>query len=299
MKYVMMNGQLTETTKAAIPVMDHGFLYGMGLFETFRTYGGKPSLLSRHLRRLSQGCEELGIPFREEEHRLELLIHELLEANGLSDGYIRYTVSAGEEILGLPSADYRKPSHLLFAKELPPLDEAWYIKGKPLQLLRTTRNTPEGEIRYKSLHYMNNILAKRELMQYKLAVQSQAEGLMLTKQGHLAEGIVSNLFFITKGVLYTPDLRTGILPGITREVVLEAAGDLGIPVVEGLFSTQQLSQADEIFMTSSIQELIPITALLGFPEGEVIQVQNGQMGPNTRRLLDLYRKKAGRKDVET
>lgn len=299
MKYIMLNGQLTETTKAAIPVMDHGFLYGMGLFETFRTYGGKPSLLSRHLQRLSQGCEELGIPFRGEEDKLELLIRKLLEANGLSDGYIRYTVSAGEEILGLPSADYRKPNHLFFAKELPLLDEAWYNKGKPLQLLKTTRNTPEGKIRYKSLHYMNNILAKRELMQYKLAVQSQAEGLMLTKEGHLAEGIVSNLFFITNGILYTPDLSTGILPGITREVVLEAADELGIPVVQGLFSTQHLSQADEIFMTSSIQELIPITALLGFPEGKVIQVQNGQMGPNTRRLLDLYRKKAGREDVKT
>lgn len=299
MKYVMLNGQLTETTKAAIPVMDHGFLYGMGLFETFRTYGGKPSLLSRHLQRLSQGCEELGIPFCAEQHKLEMLISELLEANGLSDGYIRYTVSAGEEILGLPSADYREPNHLIFAKELPVLDEAWYIKGKPLQLLKTMRNTPEGEIRYKSLHYMNNILAKRELIKYKRAVQSQAEGLMLTKEGHLAEGIVSNLFFITKGVLYTPELSTGILPGITREVVLETAGDLGISVVKGLFTTQHLSQADEIFMTSSIQELIPITALLGFPEGEVIQVQDGKMGPNTRRLLDLYRKKAGREDVET
>lgn len=299
MKYVMLNGQLTETTKAAIPVMDHGFLYGMGLFETFRTYGGKPSLLSRHLQRLSEGCKDLGIPFRAEEHKLEKLIRELLEANGLSDGYIRYTVSAGEEILGLPSADYREPSHLIFAKELPVLNEAWYIKGKPLQLLKTIRNTPEGLVRYKSLHYMNNILAKRELMQYKQAVESQAEGLMLTKEGHLAEGIVSNLFFIAKGVLYTPEISTGILPGITREVVLEAASDLGIPVVKGLFTTQHLSQADEIFMTSSIQELIPITVLLGFPEGEVIQVQDGIMGPNTRRLLDLYRKKAGRDDVET
>ncbi len=295
----MMNGQLTETTKAAIPVMDHGFLYGIGLFETFRTYGGKPSLLSHHLQRLSQGCAELGIPFPAEELKLKMLIRELLKANGLSDGYIRYTVSAGVDILGLPSADYRDPNHLIFAKELPVLDEAWYIKGKPLQLLKTMRNTPEGELRYKSLHYMNNILAKRELMQYKRAVQSQAEGLMLTQEGYLAEGIVSNLFFITKGVLYTPDLSTGILPGITRGVVLEAAGDLGIPVVKGLFTTQHLSQADEIFMTSSIQELIPITALLGFPEGEVIQVQDGEIGPNTRRLLDLYRKKAGREDVET
>ncbi|WP_211749437.1 aminotransferase class IV [Paenibacillus sp. Marseille-Q4541] len=299
MQYVMMNGQLTETTKAAIPVMDHGFLYGMGLFETFRTYEGKPSLLGRHLQRLSEGCEELGIPFQRDDQKLEQLIDELLEANGLEDGYLRYTVSAGEELLGLPLADYREPNHLLFAKALPKLDDEWYTKGKPLQLLTTIRNTPEGHIRHKSLHYMNNILAKREFMQYKLAVQSQAEGLMLTKEGHLAEGIVSNLFFFSDDVLYTPDTTTGILPGITREVVMEAASELGISVVKGMFTTQELCRADEVFMTSSIQELIPITALLGFPEGEVIQVQNGQMGPNTRRLLDLYRKKAGRKDVET
>lgn len=299
MKYVVFNGRLTKTAQAAIPVMDHGFLYGMGLFETFRTYGGRPSLLERHLQRLSQGCKELGIPFQPDQYELEKLIKELLEANGLQEGYIRYTVTAGEEILGLPSADYREPNHLLFAKSLPRLDEAWYHKGKPLQLLSTKRNTPEGGVRHKSLHYMNNILAKRELMQYEVAVTSQAEGLMLTKEGYLAEGIVSNLFFISKGILYTPDVSTGILPGITREVVLEAAAELGMPVVEGLFSTKELSQADEIFMTSSIQELIPITVLLGFPEGEVIQVQSGKMGPNTRRLLSLYRRKAGREDVET
>ncbi|MGQ3481490.1 aminotransferase class IV [Paenibacillus sp. TY11] len=296
MKYIGVNGVLTEAADAVIHVSDHGFLYGMGLFETFRTYKGVPFLLNRHLHRLAEGCRMLGIPFQPNEERLTRHIQSLMVANGLDEAYIRYTVSAGEEMLGLPAGDYTRPNHILFAKPLPSTNTQTERSTSPsaLQLLRTPRNTPEGEIRLKSLHYMNNILAKRELQQYAEAVRYKAEGLMLTADGFLAEGMVSNLFFVRNNTLYTPDLSTGILPGITREFILELAQLRDIPCEQGLYRWDELKQADEIFMTNSIQEIRPVDLLLE-PGGATnhLLVPLTQSRSITALLLHDYRQKAG------
>ncbi|URJ47767.1 aminotransferase class IV [Paenibacillus polymyxa] len=296
MKYIGVNGVLTEAAKAVIHVSDHGFLYGMGLFETFRTYKGVPFLLDRHLHRLQEGCRMLGIPFQLDEEQLTRHIQLLMVANGLDEAYIRYTVSAGEEALGLPTGDYTHPNHIMFAKPLPSTNTQTGQSTSPsaLQLLRTPRNTPEGEVRLKSLHYMNNILAKRELQQYAEAVRYKAEGMMLTADGFLAEGMVSNLFFVRNNTLYTPDLSTGILPGITREFILELAHLRDIPCEQGLYRWDELKQADEIFMTNSIQEIRPVDLLLE-PGGATnhLSVPLTQPRSITALLLHDYRQKAG------
>jgi 4-amino-4-deoxychorismate lyase len=296
MKYIGVNGVLTEAADAVIHVSDHGFLYGMGLFETFRTYEGVPFLLDRHLHRLAEGCRMLGIPFQPDEEQLTGHIQSLMAANGLNEAYIRYTVSAGEEVLGLPSGDYTRPNHILFAKPLPSMNTETGAApaASALQLLRTPRNTPEGEVRLKSLHYMNNILAKRELQQYATAVRYKAEGMMLTANGFLAEGMVSNLFFVRNHTLYTPDLSTGILRGITRGLILELAQARGIPCEQGLYLWDELRQADEIFMTNSIQEIRPVNQLLE-PEGTMHRLPDAwkQAGSITSLLLHDYRQKAG------
>ncbi|NEU28376.1 4-amino-4-deoxychorismate lyase [Paenibacillus polymyxa] len=298
MKYTGVNGVLTEAAKAVIHVSDHGFLYGMGLFETFRTYKGVPFLLDRHLHRLKEGCQMLGIPFQPDGEQLTKHIQHLMAANGLDEAYIRYTVSAGEEALGLPSGDYTRPNHILFAKPLPSTNTQTGQSSAPsaLQLLRTPRNTPEGEVRLKSLHYMNNIFAKRELQQYVEAVRYKAEGMMLTANGFLAEGIVSNLFFVRNNTLYTPDLSTGILPGITREFILELAHLRDIPCEQGLYHWDELKQADEIFMTNSIQEIRPVNLLLE-PGGIAIHLSAplAETESITALLLHDYRQKAGMK----
>ncbi|WP_025684751.1 aminotransferase class IV [Paenibacillus maysiensis] len=296
MKYIGVNGALTEAADAVIHVSDHGFLYGMGLFETFRTYKGVPFLLDRHLHRLAEGCQMLGIPFQPDKNQLTEHIHSLMVANGLNEAYIRYTVSAGEEAIGLPSGDYTRPNHILFAKPLPAthIEAMGTTAVSALQLLRTPRNTPEGEIRLKSLHYMNNILAKRELQQYVTAVQHKAEGMMLTADGFLAEGMVSNLFFVRSGTLYTPDLSTGILPGITRGLILELAQARGIHCEQGLYRWDELRLADEIFMTNSIQEIRPVNLLLE-PYGTTQRLSDAwtQTDSMTALLLHDYREKAG------
>jgi 4-amino-4-deoxychorismate lyase len=283
---VALNGSVKDASEAVISVYDHGFLYGIGLFETFRTYNGKPYLLDRHLRRLQSGCGQLGISYRAGLEGLTALIRELLAANGLEDGYVRLTVSAGVGELGLPAGDYERPSELLLVKALPAVPEAPLGRGKELRLLRTLRNTPEAEIRFKSLHYMNNIIAKRELLAG--GASPGAEGLMLSRDGWLTEGIVSNLFFVKTGVLYTPSIDTGILPGITREKVLELAREAGYVTIEGLFGWEQLLEADEIFLTNSIQELVPVT-VLSDTNGRRKTVGGADAGPITKQLLSLYR----------
>lgn len=332
------NGTTVHAREAVISVYDHGFLYGLGLFETFRTYGGRPYLLERHLDRLRGGCAELGIRFDMGVDEIAEWTRELLRENGLADGYVRLTVSAGEGALGLPTGDYEQPNVILLVKELPPANDELLLRGRELRLLRTRRNTPEGSVRFKSLHYMNNIIAKRELLglsgdaamahpSLPSAAMAQsllpgaeakpepptpgagakphgptpgaagaklhppspgAEGLMLTAEGYLTEGIVSNLFFVKDGVVRTPSVDTGILPGVTRERVLELASAAGLPAEEGRYRWEDLLQSEEIWMTNSIQELVPITTLSD-PTGGTWQISDGEAGPVIRRLLALYR----------
>lgn len=293
MNYIGLNDSVVEAKEAMVSSLDHGFLYGIGLFETFRTYAGSPFLLRRHLQRLADGCRQLGIPFEPDESALRNWISRLMAANKLADAYIRYTVTAGENILGLPAGDYSQPNHLLHMKELPHLPANLYLEGKGLQRLQQCRNTPEGPVRLKSLHYMNNILAKRELAGYKSA-SGGAEGLMLTVQGDIAEGIVSNLFFISNKMLYTPDLTTGILPGITREMVLELAPAAGLAVREGLYRWEQLEAADEVFLTNSVQEIVPVTTL--WDGDRESKVSGGYCGPYTAQLIALYRERIESKE---
>ncbi|AHV95009.1 aminotransferase class IV [Paenibacillus sabinae] len=290
MNYIGVNGGVVDAADAVVSVRDHGFLYGIGLFETFRTYGGKPFLLERHLERMAEGCRQLGIPFEPDIDGLTEWTLKLMERNGLQEAYIRYTITAGEDVLGLPAGDYTHPNQVLFAKALPPRPAELDTNGKELQLLKLRRNTPEGKVRFKSLHYMNNILAKRELTLYPSAARG-AEGLMLTARGEVAEGIVSNVFFVKGGRLFTPDESAGILPGITREMVMELAESEGLKVETGLYPWEMLSMADEVFLTNSIQELVPVTTL--WKENEQRAVGSGTAGPVTSLLLKKYRQKAG------
>lgn len=269
MNYVSLNGHIIATDQAVVSVMDHGFLYGMGLFETFRTYNGQPFLLEQHLLRLSTSCQSLGIVWNESVNDINEQIQQLMIANQLSDAYIRYTVTAGNDILGLPSGEYEQPTIVIYAKSLPTarldsisLADHLYAHSKALRRLHTLRNTPEGDIRLKSLHYMNSILGKRELIQYQDQPATAVEGLMLTKEQYIAEGIVSNVFFVKNQQLYTPAIDTGILPGITRAFVIQLAESAGITVHEGYYTWEQLLEADEVFLTNSIQEIVLVKQLL-------------------------------------
>ncbi|SFB23011.1 MULTISPECIES: aminodeoxychorismate lyase [unclassified Bacillus (in: firmicutes)] len=250
--FILLDGKLVEKEKAMISPFDHGYLYGVGLFETFRVYDGHCFLLDDHLERLNQGLSVLDIKKEFIREEVEGLVSQLLNANGYQDAYIRFNVSAGAGEIGLQTEPYLKPVTIVFAKPLPPASD---LTEKEAVMLTLPRNTPEGAKRLKSHHYLNNLLAKREI-----GADPKIEGVFLTSEGYLAEGIVSNLFWLKDGILYTPSVDTGILDGVTRQLILELAIKNGIKVIEGFFLPEEATDADEIFFTNSIQEVVAVSA---------------------------------------
>jgi 4-amino-4-deoxychorismate lyase len=245
--YHFLDQQLVTEEEAKISLFDHGYLYGVGLFETFRTYEGVPFLLERHLDRLEEACHWIGLQWQRDGQKIREQIRILLGKNDLRDGYFRFNVAAGPSPLGLPTGDYEQVREALLVKPLPPPST-----DKKLYTVRLRRNTPEAPLRFKSHHYLNNILAKRE-------TPADREGVFLTADGMLAEGLVSNLFFVKEGCLYTPSLSTGILNGITRQLVLRLAEEMGLFVQEGEYLLEEAQAAEEVFVTNSIQELVPVS----------------------------------------
>ncbi|CAG9623418.1 aminodeoxychorismate lyase [Sutcliffiella rhizosphaerae] len=244
---VYKDGDWKPIEETQVSVMDHGFLYGVGLFETFRTYNGVPFLLKDHLKRLRVGLESVYIDWQEADNDIQALVTEALLRNEVIDGIIRLNVTAGISNWGLPTETYNDPSLLLFTRPVPK-------SGSDLKagvFLDLRRNTPEGKTRLKSHHYLNNLLGKREL-----GSQTDIEGIFLTEEGWIAEGLVSNIFWIKDGTLYTPSLATGILNGVTRQYILHLGMLLGLNIEEGFFAKEDLLFSDTVFFTNSTQELI-------------------------------------------
>ena len=251
----MLNSQLVEQEQAKIPAGDHGFLYGVGLFETFRVYNSIPFLFSEHLERLEKGLALLHIKHDQILDQMSADLNRLLVANKLTDAYVRVTVTAGVQPLGLPNKDYESPNILWQIKSLSPFSKI-ISDEKNAVFLKTTRNFPETEVRLKSLNFLNNVIAKQEIIS-----QQNTEGFFLTNAGYIAEGLVSNIFFVKDGQVCTPSLETGILNGITRQQIINLCLLNKIPIKEGLFTKEQLLNADGLFITNSIQEVVPISRL--------------------------------------
>lgn len=245
-----MNGKYIDEKQLRISPFDHGFLYGLGFFETFRTYEGKAVYLKQHFHRLLEALNEYRIAFPYSIQDLETVI-EKLNAQDHQEGYFRLNVSAGVHPIGLAPNEYATPTVILFRKELPKM-----VRGteKEAVWLKTPRNTPEQSIRHKSHHYGNNVKARLELPNLL-----NYEGFFTDESGCVAEGITSNIFWIKDDILYTPSVETGILAGITRNIVIDLAKQLNIQVREGRFLKWELEQADECFITNAIQELVPIS----------------------------------------
>ncbi|GLC90420.1 aminodeoxychorismate lyase [Lysinibacillus piscis] len=245
-----INGQYVAAQDLRISPFDHGFLYGLGFFETFRTYNGHVFAWQVHMERLQQALTQYRIrmPYSE-----AVLLQVIERLNAGQDGYFRLNVSAGEHPIGLQPTEYREPNVIIFRKELHNPSRG---TEKLAQWLETARNTPEKGIRVKSHHYGNNVLGR-----FEMPSLAQQEGFFLTEAGYVAEGITSNIFWVKDNVLYTSSIETGILPGIIRAWVIERASSFGIEVREGLYTKQDVEQSVECFITNSVQELVPIRQL--------------------------------------
>jgi 4-amino-4-deoxychorismate lyase len=275
--FLYLNGTIVKEEEAVISPFDHGFLYGLGVFETFRVYNGHCFLLGDHINRLNLALKEMDIQYSVSMEQVKEIVQALLLKNKIQNARIRLNVSAGKAPLGLQGAAYEEPNVIVF---MYPLSKAGSeLTEKEAILLKTPRNTPETAFRLKSHHYLNNIAGKKEMKN-----EPNAEGLFLTREGYMAEGLVSNIFWIKNEVLYTPDVNTGILNGITRQFVMKLAKNLKIVVVEGFFKPEELYDAEEVFLTNSIQEIVAISRVKN------IASFAGAKGIITNKLFQEYQK---------
>lgn len=275
---IYINGALVPRGEARISPFDRGFLYGYGLFETMRSYRGWVFRLDRHLARLMRSAERLGLAALLDPVTLEEAIQKTLEANRLRDARIRLSVSAGEGERGLAPPESGMLTIIVVAERLNlPLPRA-YEKGVSAAIVSARRNSQSPISGIKSMAYLESLLAHSE------AVAAGAdEAILLNERGTVAECSTSNIFLVVGGRLLTPSEESGILPGITREVVLELAQGLGVTTVVGEIQLVDLLGADEAFLTNSIVEVMPITEVDDKPVGR------GKPGEVTMRLLKTYR----------
>lgn len=271
--YCWMNGEYLLADELKISPFDHGFLYGVGFFETFRTYEGHVFLFAKHLERLQAALDEYRITMPYTGEELLAVVQKLDEAAGGTDGYFRLNVSAGVHDIGLAPNAYTEPNVILFRKELAPVEGGTEKVGV---WLTTPRNEPESAIRHKSHQFLNNVGGRLELPSLK-----ELEGVFVTTEGYVAEGVTSNVFWVKKDCLYTPSIDTGILPGTTRAFVIEIAKSNGLTVCEGFYPKVEVEEADEVFVTNAIQELVPLQRL-----GD--SVLQGAEGPVYQKLHALY-----------
>lgn len=253
--YVYLNGKIVPSKEAVVSVFDHGFLYGDGIYETMRVYDGVVFKLDEHLGRLFRSASLIGLTIPFDTDHLKIAVYETLIANTLRNAYVRLTVSRGRGPVGLDPDLCSEPTFVIIAQELKEYPRAFYENGLTVTISETRRNLKEAiNPRIKSLNFLNNILAKIE------AKKSGAyEALMLNARGKLTEGTISNLFFLKDGIVCTPSLACGILDGITRGIVIELAGREGLNVKEGAFTKTDLYSAEEVFLTNTTMEVMPVS----------------------------------------
>ena len=276
---VWFNGKLVRSDRASVSVFDHGLLYGDGVFEGIRAYNGKILKLGSHLDRLYDGASriELKIPYQREQ--LAEAVRSTVAANSASDGYIRLCVTRGMGTLGLNPYLCSEPNVFVIAGQIKLYPAELYENGLSIITARTIRNHPGAlDPAVKSLNYLNNIRAKIEAV-----AADVLEALMLNHEGNVAECTGDNIFMIRSGRLITPPLSAGILPGITRALVLDLAKNLQIETEETDFTLQQLYDSEEVFLTGTAAEVIPVTRI----DDRVIG--RGEPGSVTTRLIRAFR----------
>jgi len=278
-KAVWINGELVPPTEAAISVFDHGLLYGDGVFEGIRMYGNRILKCKTHLDRLyaSARAVRLAVPYSREE--LTRAIRRTCEANERTDSYIRLCVTRGAGTLGLNPFNCDQPTVFIIAASIQLYPQALYDSGMAVIVAKTIRNDPRAlSPAIKSMNYLNNIQAKIEAIDAGVL-----EAIMLNWQGYVCECTGDNLFLVKDGRLLRPPLEAGILEGVTMRVVQELATQLSLPVEQRDITLDDVFSADEIFLTGTAAEVIPVTKVDERPIGD------GQPGPITGKLIKAFR----------
>ncbi len=280
---VYINGKFIEKSEATISVFDHGLLYGDGVFEGIRAYGGEIFRCQEHIERLYDSARAiaLDIPINQEE--MIDAIRKTLNVNDLTNAYIRVVVTRGVGTLGLDPTKCDSPQIIIITDKIALYPPEFYEKGLEVITVPTVRNHHNAlSPKIKSLNYLNNILAKIEGLQAGVI-----EAIMLNDKGYVAECTGDNLFIVSDETLITPPPEAGILEGITRQVVMDLGRKCGFEVREENITRFDLYVADEVFLTGTAAELVPVVRI------DSRDVGSGEPGPITHQLLDEFRQITG------
>ena len=271
---IWLDGQWCDRSTAMISVYDHGLLYGDGVFEGIRVYGGKIFKLAEHLDRLYDSAQAIWLTIPMSKEEMAQVTEEAVRRSGITEAYIRHVVSRGVGDLGLDPRKCPRPSVIIIVDTIKLWPEEVYETG--LKVVTAGTPIPQRESlspRVKSLNYLPHILAKIE------GVQAGAdEVLMLDSQGHVAEGSGQNIFVVKHKRITTPPVYAGILKGVTRDVVIELARGAGYDVQESMLNRYDVYTADEAFFTGTASEVVAIRQV----DGRLIGA--GKSGPVTRDL---------------
>jgi len=275
---VYINGTLYDKEDAKISVYDHGLLYGDGVFEGIRSYGGRVFRLKEHLDRLWESAKAIWLEIPISPKQLADDIHNTLKTNSIEDGYIRVVVTRGSGTLGLDPNRCSDPQVIIITDHIALYPEELYDRGLEIITVSTVRNHPAAlSPRVKSLNYLNNILAKIEGLQ-----AGCIEALMLNHKGEVAECTGDNIFLVRKGRILTPPCEAGILEGITRDAVIELARQAGYEVLETPLTRHDVFIAEECFLTGTAAEVVPVVKV------DSRAIGAGHPGPVTRKLREAF-----------
>lgn len=275
---VYVAGKLVPAEQATVSVFDHGLLYGDGIFEGIRVYGGKVFLLKEHIDRLYESALAIRLQIPITPPEMTDAVENTVRENGITDGYVRLVVTRGAGSLGLDIRRTSNPQVIIIADTISLYPPELYTNGLRLITASTIRNHPGAlSPRIKSLNYLNNIMAKIEGTD-----AGTVEALMLNHNGEVSECTGDNIFIVKNGVLKTPPTDAGILEGITRNAVIGLARKAGIEVRECVMVRHDIFTADECFLTGTAAEVIAVISLDGR------QIGTGKPGPITTELLKRF-----------
>jgi len=293
---VYVNGEFVAKEEARVSVYDHGFLYGDGVFEGIRAYNGRVFRLDEHVDRLYRSAKAIMLALPHPPEEMRELVLETCRRNNLANGYIRVVVSRGAGDLGIdPRNCHGAPTVIVIADKLTMYPRTMYENGMAVITTATRRNSPQAlDPGIKSLNYLNNILAKIEVNRAAQAGGEVpvGEGIMLNLDGYVAEATGDNIFIVQRGTLLTPPTHVGILEGITRNTVMELAQQLLVPCEEKVFTMTSVYGADEVFLTGTGAEVIPVVRV------DDRTIGDGKPGPVTRRLIEAFRGLVNSQGVE-
>lgn len=279
MATIIIDGKQYSKEDAKVSVYDHGFLYGDGIFEGLRVYNSKIFKLDEHIARLYDSAKALMLKIELDSYELKDLLLETLKKDGRTDGYIRVVVTRGKGALGINPNSCPKTSTIIIIDDIQLFPEEYYIKGIDIITAATRRLAHNcWDPRVKSLNYLNNIMAKMDALQ-----AGCLEAVVLNEDGIVTEGSADNIFIVKDGILKTPAAHLGLLRGITRDTILEIARDMKIKTEEGSYTRYDLYTADELFLTGSGAEVIPVISM------DKRIIGDGIPGEVFKKLLKSYR----------